>query len=259
MQRIVVANQKGGVGKTTSAVNVAASLGSQGLRVLAVDCDAQFALTRQLGVHSPEFSLVEVLQGTCEPESALVAVGALQVLPARRELAEIEQALWQQSGREWFLDQALDALVDRFDVAVIDTPPSLGQLTINALATAHLVLVPVSLEDEGAAQGLVELQARIGELSRVRKLAGRPERPEVVAFLNKSATRSGSREGRIAAQEIQHALEGLGVRVADARVPSRASVHQAAMYREPVVLREPDGLVARAFAQLSKDVLEEAA
>jgi len=101
----------------------------------------------------------------------------LSVLPARRDLAEVEQALVGRAGREFFLRDALEPVAGEFDTIVIDTPPNLGQLTINALVLADVVLAPVSMEDEGAAQGLVELRARLQDLARVRKLANMPEVP----------------------------------------------------------------------------------
>lgn len=254
MHRIVIANQKGGVGKTTTALSVALSLQrDHGQHVLAVDTDAQFALTRQLGVTPPDTSLVEVLAAGAAPADAIVHVQHagvdLDLLPGRRDLAEVEAALVSASGREFYLGEALDKLAARYTACVIDTPPTLGQLTVNALATADVVLVPISLQDEGAAQGLVELQARILELGRVRKLAGRPELPEVVCFGNRAPAGK-----RIAAAAILGALEGLGARVSDVRVPEAAAVHQAAIRRRPLITERPDHRTAAAFRRLACDV-----
>lgn len=254
MKRIVVANQKGGVGKTAAAINVAAVL-ARSHRVLAIDIDPQFALTRQLGVAPGETTLVEVLSGA-PAASALVRLDelGLSLLPARRDLAEVEQALVTQSGREWFLAQALDELADDFDVAVIDTPPNLAQLTINALVIADVVLVPISLEDEGAAQGLVELEARIGELERVRRIGGRLPRPRLLPFYNRSNPRK-RQETMVTAQAIVEALSSVDVEAAPTRIPDRVAVQHAAIARVPLVAYRRDHAAAMAFEQLATDVL----
>jgi chromosome partitioning protein len=259
MKRIVVANQKGGVGKTTTAINIAVVL-ARSHRVLAVDMDAQFALTRQLGITPGATTLVEVLSGRAPTRAAIVHLDVLglAVLPARRDLAEVEQALVTQAGREWFLSQALDEVADSFDIAVIDTPPNLAQLTVNALAIADLVLAPINLEDEGAAQGLVELQARMGELERVRRLARLPAKPPLLPFYNRSSQRADN-ETRLSAQAITQALEGLGMRAARTRIPDRVVVQHAAIARVPVVAYRPDNIASTSFARLADDVLTEAA
>jgi chromosome partitioning protein len=259
VKRIVVANQKGGVGKTTAAINLAVVLARQ-RRVLAVDVDPQFALTRQLGIIPGETTLVEVLAGRASTSAAIVRLErfGLDVLPARRDLAEVEQALVTQAGREWFLSQALEEVADHYDLALIDTPPNLAQLTVNALAIADLVLAPINLEDEGAAQGLVELRARMGELERVRRLARLEPQPPLLPFYNRSSQSAGV-ETRISAQAISDALEELGMRPARTRIPDRVAIQHAAIARVPVVAYRPDHAVSVAFEQLAADALAEAA
>jgi chromosome partitioning protein len=259
MKRIVVANQKGGVGKTTAAANVAVVI-ARSHRVLAVDMDPQFALTRQLGITPGETTLVEVLSGRAATAEAIVRLDDLNlaVLPARRDLAEVEQALVTQTGREWFLQQALEEITDSFDIAVIDTPPNLAQLTVNALAIADLVLAPINLEDEGAAQGLVEIQARMGELERVRRLARLPAKPALLPFYNRSSQRADT-ETRLSAQAITQALEAIGVCAARTRIPDRVVVQHAAIARVPVVAYRPDHIASTSFERLAADVIAEAA
>jgi len=260
MRTVVVANQKGGVGKTTAALNLAA-LRARRERVLAVDVDPQFALTRQAGLVPDDTtpSLVNVLAGGMTAAEAIVdapAIPSLKVLPAWRALAEVEQALAGRAGREFFLRDALAPLANQFDIVIVDTPPNLGQLTLNALVIADTVLAPVSVEDEGAAQGLVELTSRLQELRRVRALADMPEEPELWVVANRAPVGLLRRR---ADRAIMQALDGLGLQRSRTRIPARALVHQAAIDRIPVAVGQPDSDVARAIEALGVEMLGDAA
>jgi cellulose biosynthesis protein BcsQ len=137
-------------------------------------------------------------------------------------------------------------------VIVIDTPPNLGQLTINALVLADVVLAPVSLEDEGAAQGLLELRARLQDLGRVRQLANMPAAPTLWVVGNRAPTGLLRRR---ADRAIAAALDSLDVRQSAVRIPARALVHQAAIERRPVAAVRPDSDVARAIEVLGDEIL----
>src|ERR1700744_2266158 len=146
---LAVANQKGGVAKTTTVASLGAAMVDAGRRVLLVDLDPQGCLTFSLG-HDPDklaVSVHEVLLGEVEPDVPLVdTVEGMTLLPANIDLAGAEAMLLMRAAREYAFKRALDKLGDRFDVVVIDCPPSLGVLTLNGLTAADEVIVPLQCE-----------------------------------------------------------------------------------------------------------------
>ncbi len=146
---LAVANQKGGVAKTTTVASLGAAIQETGKRVLVVDLDPQGSLTFSLG-HDPDklpVSIHEVLLGEVEPDAALVDTPeGMSLLPANIDLAGAEAMLLMRAGREYALKRALAKILGRYDVALVDCPPSLGVLTLNGLTAADEVIVPLQCE-----------------------------------------------------------------------------------------------------------------
>jgi len=165
---ISVANQKGGVGKTTTAVNLSAALGHIGRKVLVVDIDPQGNTTSGYGIdkRSVEKSTYDVLVNNIQPSSVIINSGfkGVDIMPANLNLAGAEIEIIEQDGRHLKLKNALDAVKSFYDYVVIDCPPSLGLITINAFCASDSVLVPIQCEFF-ALEGLSQL---MGTIKRVR-------------------------------------------------------------------------------------------
>jgi chromosome partitioning protein len=184
MTFVTISNQKGGVGKTTTAANLGVLLARRDRRVLVIDADPQFALTRQLGVQERALvvNLVDVLAGRAAAADAIVRdVYGADVIAAAPPLAGVEMSLVGELGRERFLREALAPVFGEYDDVVIDTPPNLGLLTVNALVVAELVVAPVSGEDDASLHGIRELRQT---LRRLAQRLGSPA-PDLVAVLTR--------------------------------------------------------------------------
>ncbi len=140
---IAISNHKGGVGKTTTVVNLAAGLAKLGRKVLAVDLDPQANLTFSFGVSKVEESIYDALKGKIETLPVLNIQENLYLVPSSLDLAGAEMELNAEAGREYILKEILDPIKDSYDYVLIDCPPSLGLLTINAFTAADEVIIPI--------------------------------------------------------------------------------------------------------------------
>jgi chromosome partitioning protein len=167
---IAIANQKGGVGKTTTTVNLAASLGVLEKKVLLIDADPQANATSGLGieVEQVDAGTYQLLEHTIAASDAIVSTNSpnVDIIPAHIDLVAIEIELVDKESREYMLKEALKPIVDRYDYILIDCAPSLGLLTLNALTAAHSVIIPIQCE-YFALEGLGKL---LNTIKSVQKL-----------------------------------------------------------------------------------------
>lgn len=158
-QTITIANRRGGVGKTATAHALGAGLLRRGLRVLFVDLDSQCNLSYDLGVEEPEASSLEVLEGSIEASEAIIHTERGDLLPASPTLATSDKVI-DGVGKEYRLRDALQSVARKYDYIIIDTPPALGVLTVNALTASNKVIIPAQAEIHSL-QGLEQLYKTI--------------------------------------------------------------------------------------------------
>ena len=245
---VCIANQKGGVGKTTTSVNLAAALALRGHRVLVIDIDPQANATTGLGVdyRSLELSTYDLVMGEASLEEVVVetAIRGLHCAPSSVDLAGAEVELAGEMARELKLRLTLENADERYDIVFVDCPPSLGLLTINALAAAHDLIVPVQCEYY-ALEGLGQL---LGNAERVRRALNPDLR--IAGFL---LTMYDARTN-LAEQVADEVREHFGELVFGTIIPRSVRLSEAPSFGEPVLTLDPGARGSVAFRLLAAEV-----
>jgi chromosome partitioning protein len=244
---LAVANQKGGVGKTATAVNLGASLALDGFRVLVLDLDSQGSATSGLGgEHTKGLASYEVLMGEIALADAIQSteIENLRLVPGTRDLAGAEVELVSYEDRHSRLTEQLAPVREDFDYILIDCPPSLGMLTLNALCAADAVVVPLQCEF----YALEGLGALVETLERVRSAFHPDLRLLGILLTMYDARTSLSRQ--VAREVRQH----FGERVLRAMVPRNVRISESPSYGQPVVTYDPSSQGSIAYRLAAREI-----
>ena len=247
---IAICNQKGGVGKTTTATNLGAFLAMSGKRTLLIDFDSQFNATVGVGVHhAPDETIYHVLLAGQAPERVIkpTYLSNFEIAPASADLAGALVELVNLPERERYLRNFVDKIRDKYDFIFIDLGPSLNLLTVNGLLAADEVLIPIQCEYyslEGLGQLLETIDLVRNNLGHPLKVAG-----ALLTMYDKNVKLS-----REIAREVRRRFPH---RVYDVEIPRSVSLAEAPSFQKPIMLYAPQSPGALAYEQLAKELIDE--
>ncbi|MCD6144488.1 ParA family protein [Thermococcus sp.] len=246
MSVISIANQKGGVGKSTTAINLSTALALKGKNVLLVDMDPQGATTIGLGLRGATPTIYNVIIDEAEIEEVIVktSIDGLHLIPSNIALSGAEIELSSQIGREYILRNKLAKLKRDYDYIIIDTPPSLGVLTMNSLVASNEVIIPIQAEYY-ALEGIALL---LKAIRLVRDRLGIPL--EIKGFL----ITMFDKRTNLSKEVREEVKRTFGEKVFKTMIPRNVRLAEAPSYGRPIFLYAPDSRGAKAYMKLAEEV-----
>lgn len=246
---ISVANQKGGVGKTTSAINLSAALALKGMKVLVVDCDPQGNATSGLGINKSEVtnSIYDLIIDECDIKECILksSIKNLDVIPSHVNLAGADIELIGVAQKEFILKKKLEQIKNDYDYIMIDCPPSLNNLTVNSMTAADGVLVPIQCEFyalEGLSQLIYTIDLIKSRLNPSLVIDG------IVFTMYDSRT-------NLSMQVVENVKDNLNQNIYKTVIPRNVRLAEAPSYGQPICIYDPKSSGAEAYNKLAEEIL----
>ena len=247
---IAIANQRGGVGKTTTSINLSACMAAKGKKVLVIDIDPQGNTTSGYGIEKNELenTIYELILGDCSIEDCILkeVFPNISILPSNVNLAAAEIELIGVEKKEFILKNEVDWVKDRYDFIIIDCPPSLSLLTVNAMTTADSVLVPIQCEYY-ALEGLSQLIHTVNLVKE--RLNPELDMDGVVFTMYDSRT-------NLSAQVVENVKSHLNQNVYKTLIPRNIRLAEAPSYGKPINMYDPKSAGAESYMSLAEEVIK---
>lgn len=247
---IAIANQKGGVGKTTTTINLSASLAAKGKKVLVIDIDPQGNASSGYGIDKNELddTIYELILGECSIKDCIIKteVDNVDIIASNVNLAAAEIELIGVANKEYILSREVDWVKDKYDYILIDCPPSLSMLTINAMTTADSILVPIQCEYY-ALEGLSQLIYTVNLVKE--RLNPQLEMEGVVFTMYDSRT-------NLSSQVVENVKSNLNQRIYETLIPRNIRLAEAPSYGMPICIYDPKSTGAECYMKLAQEVID---
>lgn len=250
MKVIAIANRKGGVGKTTTAINIATAMAAIGKKVLVLDLDPQGNATTSMGLDKKncEFSSYDVLINSLDANKAIIEtqIPNFSIMPSKPSLAGAEIELIDVEKREYVLKKALSGISNMFDYVLIDCPPSLNLITINALVASGSVIIPLQCEFL-ALEGLTDL---IKNINQIKKIFNPPLKVQGIVLT------MFDKRNNLSAMVEKDVREYFGDLVYQTLIPRSVRISEAPSHGKPILIYDFKSVGAQAYISLAKEVLK---